>query len=52
MGPLARTSPIPLVSGLSIFTSNPGRGKPTEPNLLYLSFSPARTGDVSVKPYP
>ena len=37
---------------MSIFTSIPGRGKPTEPHLLNLSFSPATTGDVSVKPYP
>ena len=43
---------MPSSFGWSTFTFIPGNGKPTEPHLLNLSFSPATTGDVSVKPYP
>ena len=50
VGPWASISPIPSLFASAIFTSNPGRGKPTEPARLYLSFSPAKTGEVSVKP--
>ena len=52
VGDWTAISPIPSLSGFAIFTFIPGRGKPTEPHLLHLSFSPATTGEVSVNPYP
>jgi hypothetical protein len=45
------TSPTPELSGLSILTSTPASGCPTEPAMgRFLGVLTASTGEVSVRP--